>query len=71
MLSDLEVSIPIEDCDDMEGALVDLLPVVEGTTLPTGDHLLLGRCSASLVELLSLSVGRRDEALNRSDLRFT
>jgi hypothetical protein len=71
-LSDLEVSIPIEDCDDMDGALVDLLPTDDGTILPTGDHRLLGRRSTSLRELLSLSVGGRDGVLSRrSDLRLT
>lgn len=70
-LSDLEVSMPNEDCDDMDGALVDLLPVDDGTTLSTGDHLLLGWRSTSLTELFSLSVGGTDAAPSGSDLRFT
>ena len=71
-LSDLEVSIPIDDCDDMDGALVDRLPVVDGTTLPTGDQRLLGLRSTSLMELevLSLSVCWKDEVLSKSDLHF-
>lgn len=63
--------MPIEDCDDMDGALVDLLPVDDGTTLPTGDHLLLGWRSTSLIQLFSLSMGGPDEAPSITDLRFT
>jgi hypothetical protein len=36
-VSDFEVSMAWDDCDDMDGALVDLLHVESGTTLSTGD----------------------------------
>lgn len=60
-----------EDCDDMmDGALVDIRAIVDGATLPTKDHRLLGLCSASLARLLSLSVGVGVVVLNWGDLRL-
>jgi len=70
-LSDLEVSMPGDDCEDIECALVDLPPVDRGTMLPTGDQRLLGRYSASLIELFSESVGGSVEVLSRRDLRLS